>query len=107
MLHLAFPVLLGNSLLDQQRFSDPMDQAAHNGLFSNLEIGRPYRELALFRTRPLPPLAGPQYRPLANAQHPNPRAGAAQMQPGRGPGPGYTTERANEILAERYRILPI
>jgi hypothetical protein len=29
------------------------------------------------------------------------------MQPRTGPGPGYTTERANEILAERYRILPI
>jgi hypothetical protein len=107
VLHLAFQVLLGNSLLDQQGFSDLMDQAARNGLFSNLEIGRPYRELALFRTRALPPLAGPQYRPLANAQHPNPRAGAPQMQPRTGPGPGYTTERANEILAERYRILPI
>ncbi len=107
VLHLAFHVLIGNSLLDQQQFSDLMDQAARNGLFSNLEIGRPYRELALFRTQPVPPLAGPQYRPLANAQHPNPRVGAPQMQPRTGPGPGYTTERANEILAERYRILPV
>jgi hypothetical protein len=100
-------VLIGNSLLDQQRFSDLMDQAARNGLFSNLEIGRPYWELALFRTRTVPPLAGPQYRPLVNTQHPNPRSGAPQMQPRTGPGPGYSTERANEILAERYKILPI
>lgn len=107
VLHLAFQVLLGSSLLDQQGFSDLMDQAARNGLFSNLEIGRPYRELALFRTRPVPPLAGPHYRPLANAQHPNPRAGAPQLQPRTGPGPGYSTERAHELLGERYRILPV
>jgi hypothetical protein len=107
VLHLAFQVLIGNSLLDQQRFSDLMDQAARNGLFSNLEIGRPYRELALFRTQPVPPLAEPQYRPLANTEHPNPRAGAPQMQPQTGPGPGYSTEKAHAILAERYEILPI
>ena len=81
VLHLAFQVLLGNSLLNQQRFSHLMDQAARNGLFSNLEIGRPYRELALFRTQPVPPLADPQHRPLANTERPNPRAGAPQMQP--------------------------
>lgn len=107
VLHLAFQVLIGNSLLAQQRFSDLMDQAARNGLFSNLEIGRPYRELALFRTRPVPPLAGPQCRPLANNRHPNPRAGAPSMQPRTGRGPGYSTEKAHAILAERYEILPI
>ncbi len=100
-------MLLGNSLLGQERFSDLMDQAACDGLFSNLEIGRPYRELALFRTRQIPPLAGPQYRPLANTEHPNPRVGAPQMRPRTGPGPGYSTERAHEILAERYEILPV
>ena len=107
VLHLAFQVLVGNSLLDQQRFSDLMEQAARNGLFSNLEIGRPYRELAPAWTRPVPPLAGPQYRPLADPEHPNPRVGAPQMQARTGPGPGYSTERAHEILAERYKILPI
>lgn len=107
VLHLAFQVLLGNSLLDQERFSDLMEQAARNGLFSHLEIGRPYRELALFKIKPVPPLAGPAYRPLANAQHPNPRAAAPQMQPRTGPGPGYSAELANEILAERYDTLPV
>jgi hypothetical protein len=29
------------------------------------------------------------------------------MQPRTGPGPGYSTERAHEILGERYRILPV
>ena len=107
VLHLAFQVLLGNSLLDRQGFSDLMEQAARNGLFSNLEIGCPYRELALFGIKPVPPLAEPQYRPLANTQRPNPRAAASQMQQRTGPGPGYTTERASKILAERYEILPI
>jgi hypothetical protein len=106
-LHLAFQVLLGNSLLDQPQFSELMDQAARNGLLSNLEIGRPYRELALLRTQPIPPLTEQQHHPLVNAEHPNPRAGSPQMQPRRGPGPGYTTEKAHLILAERYEILPI
>ncbi len=107
VLHLAFQVLIGNSLLDMQRFSELMDQAASNGLFSNLEIGRPYRELALFRTEPIPPLADPRHRPLIHAEHPNPRAGAPQLQSGTGAGPGYSTDKANAILAERYEVLPI
>src|SRR5690606_18863392 len=107
VLHLAFQVLLGNSLLNQQRFSQLMDQAARNGLFSNLEIGRPYRELARLRTQSVTPLGDPQHRRLANTEHPNPRAGAPQMQPQAGPGPGYSTEEAHAILAERYEILPI
>lgn len=105
--HLAFQVLIGNSLLDQQRFSQLMDQAARNGLFSNLEIGRPYRELALFRTEPLPPLTDPQHHPLNNTERPNPRAGAPQLQPRTGPGPCYNTDKARAILAERYEVLPI
>ncbi|WP_433261581.1 hypothetical protein ACQPZF_27215 [Actinosynnema sp. CS-041913] len=107
VLHLAFQVLLGNSLLDQQSFGRLMDQAAGNGLFSNLEIGRHYRELALFRAEPVPPLTGPRHRPLTNTEHPNPRAGAPHLQPRTGPGPGYSTDKAHAILAERYEVLPI
>lgn len=105
--NLAFQVLVGSSLLNEQRFSQLMDEAARNGLFSNLEIGRPYRELALFRTQPTPPLANPQHRPLANFARPNPRVGAPQLEPRIGPGPGYSTEKAHAILAERYEVLPI
>ncbi|AMY20326.1 MULTISPECIES: hypothetical protein [Nocardiaceae] len=106
VLHLAFQVLVGNSLLNQQQFRHVMDQAARNGLFSNLEIGRPYRELAQFRTRVATPLADPRHRPLANATHPNPRAAAPHMQPRAGAGPGYSLEKAHAVLAERYEILP-
>lgn len=106
-LHLAFQVLIGNSLLNEERFRQLMDQAAQNGLFSNLEIGRPYRELALLHAQPVPPLASSQHRALSNTQRPNPRAGAPHMRPQTGPGPAYSTEKAHAILTERYEILPI
>ena len=97
---LAFRVLAGNSLLGPKPFTALIEQAAHNGLFSNLDIGRPYRELALFRPQPVPPLAGPQHRPLANAQRPNPRVGSPHT-------PGYSAQRAHPVLAQRYAILPV
>ncbi len=107
VLHLAFQVLLGNSLLGREPFSHLMDRAARNGLFHNLEIGRPYRELAQFRTQPIPPLADASYGVLADADHPNPRAGSPHLAARSGPGPGYTVERAHSILAERYELLPV
>ena len=103
---LAFLVLAGNSLLGQQPFTTLIEQAARNGLFSNLDIGRPYRELALLRSQPVPPLAGPQHQPLANTQRPNPRAGSPHTRPRTGPGPGYSAERAHSALAQRYANLP-
>lgn len=107
VLHLAFQVLLGNSLLDREPFSQLMDRAARNGLFHNLEIGRPYRELARFRTRPIPPLSDARYRPLADADRRNPRAGSLHLDARSGPGSGYTVEKAHSILAERYELLPV
>ena len=105
---LAFAVLAGNSLLGPKPFTSLVEQAARNGLFSNLDIGRPYRELAMLWSRPVPPpLAGPQHRPLASAPCPNPRASSPHMQPRTGPGPGYSTQRAHSVLAERYAILPV
>jgi len=100
-------VLAGNSLLSPEPFTALVEQAARNGLFSNLDIGRPYRELVLQWSRPVPLLAGPQHRPLASAQYPNPRAGSPHMRPRPGPGPGYGTQRAHSVLAERYTILPV
>jgi hypothetical protein len=105
--HLAFQVLLGNSLLDREPFSQLMDQAARNGLFQNLEIGRPYCELARFRTQPIPPLADARHRPLVHADRPNPRAGSPHLEPRSGPGPGYSVDKAHAILAERYEVLPV
>ncbi len=107
VLHLAFQVLLGNSLLGREPFSQLMDQAARNGLFQNLEIGRPYRELARFRTQPIPPLADARYRPLVHADRPTPRAASLHLNPRSSPGPGYSVEKAHAILAERYEVLPI
>jgi hypothetical protein len=104
---LAFLVLAGNSLLGTQPFTALIEEAVRNGLFSNLDIGRPYRELALLPSQPVPPLAGPQHRPLSNAQRPNPRVGSPQTRPRTGPGPGYSTQRAHSILAQRYAILPV
>ena len=107
VLHLAFQVLVGNSLLDQEPFTQLMDIADRNGLFHNLEIGRPYRELARFRTQPTPPLADAYNRPLVCGGHTNPRAGAPHLEPRTGPGPGYTVEKAHAILVERYELLPV
>ncbi|VVJ19619.1 Uncharacterised protein [Amycolatopsis camponoti] len=107
VVHLAFQVLLGNSLLGQESFSRLMDRATRNGLFHNLEIGRPYRELARFRTRPIPPLAESRNIPLADRDRRNPRAGSAQLDARSGPGPGYNVEKAQSILAERYDLLPV
>jgi len=107
VLHLAFQVLLGNSLLDQDAFSELMDQAARNGLFQNLEVGRPYHELARFRTQPIPPLADARYRPLVHAERTNPRVASPHLNPRSGSGPGYSVEKAHTILAERYEVLPI
>ncbi len=107
VIHLAFQVLLGNSLLGQEPFSQLMDRAARNGLFHNLEIGRPYRELARFRTRPVPPLADVRNRPLVDPNRRNPRAGSSQLDACSGPGPGYTVKKAQSILAERYELLPV
>ena len=90
-----------------QPFTALIEQAARNGLFSNLDIGRPYRELALLRSQPVPPLAGPQHRPLTNAQRPNPRADSPQTRLRTGPGPGYSAQRAHAVLAQRYAILPV
>ena len=47
---LAFQVVLGNSLLDQPHFSALMGDAAEKGLLHKMDIGRPYHELAKFRT---------------------------------------------------------
>lgn len=105
-LHLAFQVLIGNSLLDQEQFSHLMDEAARNGLFHNLEIGRPYQELARLHTEPTPPLSDSAYRPLANPERPNPRAGSSHLRPCTGLGPGYTEEKAHAILSDRYDVLP-
>lgn len=107
VLHLAFQILIGNSLLDREPFSQLMDRAARNGLFHNLEIGRPYRELAQFRTQPIPPLAAARYHPLVHAERPNPRASSPHLEPCSDPGPGYTVEKAHTILAERYEIFPV
>jgi hypothetical protein len=104
---LAFAVLAGNSLLGPKPFTTLVEQAACNGLSSNLDIGRPYRELALLWSQPVPPLAGPYHRPLASARYPNPRAGSPHMLPQTGPGPGYCAQRAHSVLAERYAILPV
>jgi hypothetical protein len=104
---LAFLVLAGNSLLGPQSFTALIEQAARNGLFSNLDIGRPYHELTLLRSQPIPPLAGPQHRPLANAQRPNPRAGSPHTGPRTGPGTGYSAQQAHSLLAQRYAILPV
>jgi hypothetical protein len=106
VLHLVFQVLLGNSLLDRERFSHLMGQAARNGIFQNLEIGRPYPELARFRTQPIPPLADARHRPLLQAGRPNPRAGALHLEPRSDPGPDYSTDKAHAILTERYKLLP-
>jgi hypothetical protein len=107
VVHLAFQVLLGNSLLGREPFSELMDRAARNGLFHNLEIGRPYRELARFRTRSTPPLSDTRNRPIADAERRNPRAGSSQLDARSGPGPGYTVDKAHSILAERYELLPV
>ncbi|WP_024805636.1 hypothetical protein [Nocardia sp. BMG51109] len=105
----AFQVIAELSLFDQNGFSQLIDQAAENGLLSNLEIGRPYRHMAtLFGLEPVTPqLTSPVHRSLTNPERPNPRASAPQMQPRTGPGPGYSLEKARTILTERYEILPI
>lgn len=106
VVHLAFQVLIGNSLLDRESFSQLMDRAAGNGLFHNLEVGRPYRELAQFRTQQIPPLSDAQYRPLMHVKRPTPRASSPHLEPCSDPGPDYTIEKAHAILAERYETLP-
>ncbi|MEV6928446.1 hypothetical protein AB0M46_28715 [Dactylosporangium sp. NPDC051485] len=104
---LLFRVLLGNSLLDLENFSKLMDQGAGNGLFRNIEIGRPYRELAMFRDQPHPPLADARFRPLTSSGSVQPSAASPHLRSRSGPGPGYTVEKAHAILAERYEQLPI
>lgn len=106
VLHLAFQVLLGQSLLDREPFSDLMELAARNGLFQNLEIGRPYRELAWFRTQPIPPLADARHRPLAHPDRPNPRAGSPHLAPRSGPGPGYRAEKATRSSRSATTCFP-
>lgn len=105
-LHLAFQVLVGNSLLDREQFSRLMDDAAQNGLFHNLEIGRPYQELAQLYTEATLPLSDSVSRPLSNPERPNPRAGSSHLRPRTGPGPGYTEEKVHSILSDRYDVLP-
>ena len=92
VLGLAFHVLLGNSLLAPASFSTLMEQAAGNGLFHNLEIGRPYRELATFRDQPHPPLADARFRPLTSPDAVHPRAASPHLQPRSGPGPRRPAE---------------
>ncbi|ROZ53003.1 hypothetical protein EEB12_29795 [Rhodococcus sp. WS1] len=105
-LHLAFQVLIGNSLLDVEQFSKLMETAADNGLFNNLEVGRPYRELAHFRTQSVPPLAATRYQPLRHPARPNPRKGSQLLEPRSEHGPGYSAAKAQAILTERYELLP-
>jgi hypothetical protein len=105
VLILIIQVLLGNSLLDQDPFMTMIDKAAATGLFHMLEIGRPYHELATFRADYSPPLTGPGHRPL-NPGSRFPRSLTSHLAAPTGPGSGYSAERAEEILADRYDVLP-
>lgn len=104
---LAFKVLLGNSLLDQSHFSALMGNAAEKGLLHKMDIGRPYHELAKFRTYAEMPLSGLRYRPLVHVEKPQPRRGSPHLDTLTTPGPGYSREKSQELIAVRYETLPV
>ncbi|MGY0236702.1 hypothetical protein [Longispora urticae] len=107
VLGLAFQVLAANSLRSRESFAELMEQAARNGVFHKVEIGRPYHELANFRPSQEPPLAGHQHKPLFAVGLPQPHWCSPHLTPPTGPGPGYEPNKAQQIIAERYELLPI
>lgn len=103
----AFTVLEGNSLLDEARFEILVDRAARGGLFKKFEVGhRSYRHLATFRSRNSPPLREQTHRPISRPETVAPQVCSLHLGSRGGPGPGYTAQKAQSILAERYELLP-
>jgi hypothetical protein len=99
-------ILIINSLLPVEQFMAMLESAFQDGLTHKLEIGRPYQELADLR--------GPTYRSPAcgvwtdmlGIAVPFPDRCAPELKPASRPGPGYTTEKAAEMVRIRYERLP-
>ncbi|WP_163511255.1 hypothetical protein [Fodinicola acaciae] len=107
MVPLALQTVMAHSLLNRRQFNSLLASPIREQLFTSLAIGGPYRTYALFPTKAASPPIEPQYRPLTNIERPNPRAGAPQMKSRTGAGPGYSSDRAQQILIERYEHLSL
>ncbi|MER7050288.1 hypothetical protein [Streptomyces jumonjinensis] len=101
-------VVLSQSLLSDEAFTQLIEQTLASGLWEKLFVGRPYDELAAF-------LKADDYQTMAALTEP---AVGAGMHRGRaesdvlpaqtGPGPGYKPEEALETVRNRYAVmLPI
>jgi len=91
-------ILITHSLLPAGQFMALLKSAFQAGLTHKLEVGRPYQELA--------DLHGPDYRSPAHGIPADPLGGetpfpdrcAPELEPPIRPGPGYTPDKALEMI---------
>ncbi len=98
LLSMLVQILITHSLLPAGQFMALLKSAFQAGLTHKLEVGRPYQELA--------DLNGPDYRSPAHGIPADPLGGetpfpdrcAPELEPPIRPGPGYTPDKALEMI---------
>ncbi len=106
LLSILVRILAAHSLLQEDQFIAVMESAFRAGLTHKLEVGRPYQELA--------DLKGEDYRSPARGIPIDPLGDdvlfpercAPQLVPPSHPGPGYTREKALDMVRARYERTP-
>lgn len=103
----AFVVLRSSSLLDDEQFASLMQRIAGSGVFQKFEIGhRSYRHLAQFRPTPRILLRREAYGRIGRTRSVAGQQCSPHLSERCDPGRGYTSTKAESILAERYELLP-
>jgi hypothetical protein len=101
-------ILMDASLLPRERYMEELEDAFRRGLSHKLESGRPYDELArqsvsreafeaFGRKQAAAPLADPSKHPTREHE---------QLSWQSGPGPTYSRAKAEEMLRNRYELMP-